>query len=179
MTLPVLLAGFAAAVVLRVGTGGDDPARSLPAGLVFAACLLLLSRAARTRLDVSARALGLGLLGALVLCLPVGLEGLLALRPLRSTDGFATWALVVLLVVLGEELFLRGALYDAVASPRTAIVLGALLFGLLHVPLYGWHAVPLDVAVGLVLGGLRRESGSPAAPFVAHAGADLVGWFLS
>ena len=31
-------------------------------------------------------------------------------------------------------------------------------FGLLHVPLYGWAALPLDLAVGLLLGGLRMAT---------------------
>jgi hypothetical protein len=38
--------------------------------------------------------------------------------------------------------------------------------------------VPLDLAVGVVLGGLRLEAGTAAAPAVTHVGADLVGWFL-
>jgi len=59
-----------------------------------------------------------------------------------------------------------------------AIVVGAVCFALLHVPLYGWHVLPLDLAVGLVLGGLRQATGTPAAPAVTHVGADLVGWFL-
>lgn len=34
-------------------------------------------------------------------------------------------------------------------------------------------------AVGPVLGGLRVEAGTPLAPFVAHLGADAVGWFVA
>ena len=100
---------------------------------------------------------------------------------MHGTDGFATWAAVVLVVATAEEVFLRGALYDAVedvAGAVPAIVVGAVAFALLHVPLYGWHVVPLDLAVGLVLGGLRQATGTPAAPAVTHVGADVVGWFL-
>ena len=84
-------------------------------------------------------------------------------------------------VAIAEEWFLRGALYDAVsrvAGDNVAIGVGALAFGLLHLPLYGWGAVPLDLAVGVLLGELRRVSGTPAAPAVTHVGADLVAWFL-
>lgn len=182
MRVAALLVGFAVAVGLRVVAGGDDVARSVPAGLLFAAALLVLVVAARTPVPLSRRALTLGLLGIAVICLPVGLEQLVTLRPLRGTTGFATWVAAVTVVVAAEELFLRGTLHDAVAqrwSAWAAVVVGAVCFALLHVPLYGWHVVPLDLAVGLVLGGLRVEAGTPAAPAVAHLGADVVGWFVS
>jgi membrane protease YdiL (CAAX protease family) len=51
-------------------------------------------------------------------------------------------------------------------------------FALMHVPTYGVPAVPLDLGVGLVLGGLRVLSGGPGAPAVAHVAADLAAWFL-
>lgn len=178
MRAAALVVGFAVALGLRVVAGGDDVARSKPAGLLFAACLLVLVIAAGTRVPVDRRALALGVLGIAVVCLPVGFGHLLALRPLHGTDGFLPWALAVTVVAAAEELFLRGALFDAVGRPWAAVALGAVLFALLHVPLYGWHVVPLDLAVGLVLGGLRLETGTPAAPVVTHVGADLVGWFL-
>jgi membrane protease YdiL (CAAX protease family) len=52
------------------------------------------------------------------------------------------------------------------------------VFALMHVPLYGWHVVPLDLAVGLALGGLRVATRGVAAPAVAHAVADLATWWL-
>lgn len=178
MRLGALLVGFGVALGLRLVVGGSDVARSIPAGLVFAACLLALAAAARTRVPVSRRAVLLGLLGVAVVCLPVGLGQLVALRPLHGTTGFLPWALAVTVVATAEEVFLRGALYDAISRPWLAVIVGAVCFALLHVPLYGWHVVPLDLAVGLVLGGLRQEAGTPAAPAVTHVGADLVGWFL-
>jgi membrane protease YdiL (CAAX protease family) len=173
-----LLVGFGVALGLRVLVGGDDVARSVSAGLVFAACLLVLVAASGTRVAVTRRAAALGLLGVLVVCLPVGLGQLVALRPLHGTDGFLVWAAAVTVVAASEELFLRGALFDALPRPWPAVVVGAVVFALMHVPLYGWHVVPLDLAVGLVLGGLRVEAGTPMAPAVTHVGADLVGWFL-
>ncbi len=181
MRVAALLVGFAVAVGLRVVVGAPDVARSVPAALVFAAALLVLVVAARTRVPLSWRAVALGLGGVVVVCLPVGLEQLVSLRPLRGTTGFAPWAAAVAVVATAEELFLRGTLHDAVAarwSAAWAVVVGAGCFALLHVPLYGWHVLPLDLAVGLVLGGLRVESGTAAAPAVTHVGADLVGWFV-
>lgn len=179
MRLWALLVGFATAVGLRVLLGGDDPARSVPAALVFAAALLVLCAAARPRVPITRRGLLIGLLGAVVLCLPVLLLQAADWQPLRGMTGFAPWFAAVTVVVAAEELFLRGALFEAVRRPGVAVVLGAVCFALLHVPLYGWHVVPLDLAVGLVLGALRVEAGTPLAPFVAHLSADAVGWFVA
>jgi hypothetical protein len=48
----------------------------------------------------------------------------------------------------------------------------------MHVPLYGWHVVPLDLGVGLWLAGLRLATGGIAAPAIAHTIADLATWWL-
>ena len=76
---------------------------------------------------------------------------------------------------------LRGVLFDRlerVAGLAAAIALTTLAFALMHVPLYGWHVVPLDLAVGLVLAGLRIWTRGLAAPVAAHAVADLATWWL-
>jgi membrane protease YdiL (CAAX protease family) len=175
----VLLGAFAVAVAVRLAIGGPGPAQSPGAGLVFAGLLLALSLAVGTRVPVSLRAVAIGIAGAALLCVPVAI--LRWDRPLHDANGFASWALVVTVVAVAEEVFLRGALYDAVretADERAAIIVAAVAFALLHLPLYGWHVVPLDFVVGLVLGELRRASGTAAAPAVTHVGADLVAWFL-
>ena len=176
-----LLAGFGVSLGLRVVVGGAAVAQSFSAGLVFAGCLLCLAVASGTRVPVSRSALLVGLAGVVLVCAPVGLQHLLTFTPVYGTTGFASWAAVVTVVATAEEVFLRGTLYDAVedlGGATAAIVVGAACFALLHVPLYGWHVLPLDLAVGLVLGGLRQGAGTPAAPAVTHLGADLVGWFL-
>jgi hypothetical protein len=175
----LLVVGFGSALALRIAIGGDQVATSQIAGLVFAAALLVLAVAARVRVPLTRRAFAIGLGGLVLVCAPVLLEQAITLKPLRGTEGFATWALVVLVVASAEELFLRGALYDAIPTPAVAIGTGAVLFALLHVPLYGWHVLPLDLAVGVVLGGLRQGADTPLAPAVAHVGADWVGWFVS
>lgn len=175
----LLLAAFAAAVAIRVAVAGPAGAGSVRSGLVFAAVLATLAVAAHAGLVVSGRALLIGVLGAIALVVPVlavhGVGGHL------TATGYATWAPATVAVATAEEAFLRGALYDAVARALgvdAAVVVGALAFAALHVPLYGWRAVPLDLAVGLALGALRVVTGTWTAPAVAHAGADLVGWWL-
>lgn len=175
----LLVGGFAVAVALRLVVGGPGPAASPTAGLLFAGLLLAMSVAARTRVPFSIHALGAGLAGAALLSVPVAVLRLGV--PLHGTAGFAGWAGVVALVATAEEVFLRGTLYDAVrraASDNLAVLVGAVAFALLHVPLYGWHVLPLDLAVGVLLGELRRATGTAAAPAVAHVGADLAAWFL-
>ncbi len=178
-TAPLLLLGFGLAVWLRVAVGGVGVAQSARAGLSFAVVLGLLSVAvARPRLHAHPWAIGAGLLVGALLCVPVLLT---RSGELFSGTGFVPWAAVVGVVALAEEVFLRGALYDAVDTgwgPDAAIVVAAVAFAALHVPLYGWHVVPLDLVVGLVLGELRRGTGSVAAPAVAHVSADWAAWFL-
>lgn len=177
---PLLLLGaFASAVVVRVAVAGPAGPGSIRAGLTFAALLAVLAVACRAGFAVSARAVVVGVVGVGVLVLPVlvshGVGGHLAMT------GYPTWAAATVAVATAEEAFLRGALYDAVArwhGVDAAVVVGAIAFAALHVPLYGWHVVPLDLAVGLVLGALRVWTGTWTAPAVAHAGADLVGWWL-
>ena len=181
LTAPLLLAGFALALALRVAVGGVAVADSAAAGLVFAGCLLVLSLAAGVQLRLGVRAAVTGVCGAAVLCLPPLVAHLSGAPTHRPGAAFVPWALVVAVVAGAEEVFLRGALFDALLrwrGPAAAIVVGAGLFALLHVPLYGWHVVPLDLAVGVWLGALRRYAGSPTAPLVAHVAADLAGWWL-
>ncbi len=174
------LAGLALAVAVRVTIAGADGARSVPAGVVFGLVLLTLAAVAgfqRPSWRWPAWAWGVG--GGAVLCLgPVWHH----LHHTGTGGGaFTLWAAVVTLVAVSEEVLLRGALFEALARWRdenTAIAVSAAAFALLHVPVYGWHVLPLDLAVGLALGVLRAVSGSVTAPAVAHVVADLAGWWL-
>jgi Type II CAAX prenyl endopeptidase Rce1-like len=175
---PLLLAGFAVAVGLRVAVGGPAVAGSASAGLVFAGALAVLTLAVGTtgsRLSWSA--LGWGVAGAVVLLVP---PFFLHLSGTSHTPGgaFLPWALVVAIVATAEEAFLRGALFGALGSGPVGLVVTSVCFALLHVPLYGWHVVPLDFAVGLWLGALRRTTGTWTAPAISHTLADLAAWWL-
>jgi membrane protease YdiL (CAAX protease family) len=176
----LLLAGLAAAMALRLGAAGIDGPRPVPAGLVFAAALMLLVAAAGWKPGaVRVSAVLLGVLGACGLVLfPAWLVDSPSIVPL---DGFPAWAVVVSVVAIAEEILLRGALFDLVQplwGAWGAATVAAIAFALLHVPLYGWGAVPLDLAVGLWLGGLRVLSNGVAAPAIAHTLADLSAWWL-
>ncbi|MGH2513706.1 MAG: CPBP family intramembrane glutamic endopeptidase [Candidatus Limnocylindrales bacterium] len=135
----------------------------------------------------------IGLAGAVALVgLAVGASRLagLPLRVVPQTD-FGWWALITIVVATAEELILRGVLFDALRDAAggrgraddptalaVAVIATSLLFALIHVPLYGWHVVPLDLGVGVFLAGLRLVSGSVAAPAIAHVVADLATWWI-
>jgi membrane protease YdiL (CAAX protease family) len=181
--LPVVLGccGLAGAVAVRVAVAGPAGAASPLAGLVFAAALVALAAALGVRTPLPRwRPVLIGLLAAGVLCLgPVFALG--SEHTLASADGFLPWAVVVSVVAVAEEMLLRGALFDAVTRWRgndLAVLITAIAFALLHVPVYGWRVLPLDLAVGLGLGALRLWTAGVTAPAVAHVGADLVGWWI-
>ena len=180
-----LLAGLGGAVVVRVAMAGPAGVRSAPAGLVFAALLLALTVTAGTRAVLAPgsprRQLTTGLGGAAVLCavpLVVHIRTPGAALPVGELP---MWAAIVTVVAVAEEALLRGALWSAAErwrGTRTALPATTFAFALLHVPLYGWEVLPLDLAVGLLLGGLRMAAGGWGAPAVAHTVADLAGWWL-
>lgn len=122
---------------------------------------------------------GLGLVAIAVIGPAIG--GVLTAPGLgRPASPFLPWALITLLVATAEEGVLRGTLFDRIerlAGLGPAIVVTSLAFALMHVPLYGWHVVPLDLAVGLVLAGLRIATRGLVAPIAAHAVADLATWW--
>ena len=104
-------------------------------------------------------------------------RALTGMRP----EPFAAWLGVTILVVCAEEVLLRGALIDAVHEafgPVAAVLVSSAAFALMHVPLYGWGVMPIDLAAGACLAGLRYLSGGVAAPAVAHLLADLATWWL-
>lgn len=99
----------------------------------------------------------------------------------RPAAPFLPWALITILVASAEEAILRGVLFDGLrrsGGTVAAVLLTTAAFALMHVPLYGWHVVPLDLAVGIGLGGLRLGTGRVAAPASAHAVADLATWWM-
>lgn len=178
------LAGLAAAVALRVQVAGASGARSEVAAVWFAAALglvaLVTQQSAVPRARVWRGALA-GFAGAAVLCVPAAVRHLAVGGVIGSSDGYARWAVFVVVVAVAEESLLRGSLYRAIderAGAAVAIAVTSIAFGLLHAPVYGWGVVPLDIAVGVWLGTLRAVTGTVAAPAVAHAVADLAGWWL-
>lgn len=179
------MGGVAAAVSLRSVVGGAMPAASYPAALVFAAALLALSVGAGWRVTIDARwwrAVAMGLVGAGVLVIAwLTAAPHVLLSPTQHLGPLLVWTPIVAVVAAAEEIALRGALFGAllgVAGAPVALAVTSIVFALMHVPLYGWGALPLDLAAGVLLGGLRLLSGGVTAPAVAHVVADLAGGWL-
>jgi membrane protease YdiL (CAAX protease family) len=117
-----------------------------------------------------------GLMVGAVLLAPV-VTGRLSQRPLAD---FWSWAAIAAVIATLEETAIRGALYrrwSEEAGPTVAIVAGAMVFALIHLPRYGLSAMPLDAAVGLALGGLRAVTGRVLPCAIAHTIADWGAWF--
>jgi len=184
----LVVVGLGAVVAARLGAtrAGLDPV-VVGAGFGIALLGLVLAAGGRLRIGphpakqaLAGAAVGLALV-ALVLggTLVTGSTNAPGLA--RPASPFAPWALVTILVAVAEEAVLRGLLFDRLrrsGGTVVALALTTVAFALLHVPLYGWHVVPLDLAVGLALGGLRIATRGIAAPAVAHAIADLATWWL-
>jgi membrane protease YdiL (CAAX protease family) len=187
-TVTLLLAGVVGAVALRVVVL-RLPLPAAAEGLAFGGVLLVLAGVAGSRVpDLSWRIVAAGVVGGAVLVLiPLGLDafirGGLAGPVVTANGGPAApaWVLATVVVACGEEAMLRGALFRACLPSLgvvSTIVLTSAAFALIHLPFYGWGAVPLDFAVGVWLGGLRVASGSAAAPAIAHSLADLAATWL-
>jgi membrane protease YdiL (CAAX protease family) len=188
LVVAFLLAGTAGAVALRV-VMLRPPSAPGPQAIAFGGVLLLLAFTAGSRIpSLSIRVIATGIIGGAILVLiPLGLglatQGGWTGPVVSMTGGMAAfdWMAVTLIVACGEEALLRGALFRVCLPPLGAlgtVLLTSVVFALIHLPFYGWPALPLDFAVGVWLGGLRLASGSAAAPAIAHSVADLAAWWL-
>lgn len=184
----VLTLALTAAVALRLVLAGPARATSAAGGVAFAAALAGASswwhrgssRRGRTG-GPPWRSVGIGVVGAAALCAWPALHHLTSPGGALPLRAFPVWAVVVTGVAVAEEAFLRGALWSAVQQWRgegMALLATTVVFAALHVPFYGVGVIPLDIAVGLLLGGLRQVSGDVVAPATAHVLADLAGWWL-
>jgi membrane protease YdiL (CAAX protease family) len=176
------LGGLALAVALRVSLAGPVGAASIPAGLAFGTALILVAAACGfSRPTVTMRQLTLGAATAALLCVVPAVHRLADGGIGEPTGALPVWAAAVCFVSVAEELLLRGALFEAARAwrgPYVALGVSSVAFALLHVPVYGWRVLPLDLAVGCCHGALRLVTGSVTAPAVAHTLADLAGWWL-
>lgn len=179
-----MVIGLAIVVGIRWAVVVGDAMPALAVGTGFGVGLMALAVLGGGRMPrPNAVSAGVGFAGGLVLVglaagsRIVGVPG----SSFAPAAALLPWAGVTILVAIAEELVLRAALFDALADVHgdgAAVVVTSLVFALMHVPLYGWHVVPLDLGVGLWLGGLRLVSGSVVAPAIAHAVADLATWWL-
>jgi hypothetical protein len=80
------------------------------------------------------------------------------------------------LAAVAEEALFRRVAYARLRpyGVAVAVVGSAVMFGLLHVPLYGVAVLPVDLGVGLLLSWQRWASGTWAVPAATHVAANLV-----
>jgi membrane protease YdiL (CAAX protease family) len=178
-----LAAGLGVAAGARGAFNGNGSIAAFLVGTTFGLTLLCLALAAGWRPSrPRVASLGIGILGGLIL---VGIPELVAPTSRAVTgmrpEPFLAWLAGTALVVSAEEVLLRGALLSALdqaAGPVVAVAASSAAFALMHVPIYGWGVVPIDLAAGVLLAGLRYLSGGTAAPIMAHLLADLATWWL-
>ena len=156
------------------------PLGDLLSTLVFAACLLGITWAENSNPApqqglLRTKGVLLGFLVGAALVLP-SVSGHITGRPI---DAFWGWAAMAAVVATLEETAIRGALYRRwleEVGPVAAIGIGAAVFALIHLPRYGFSAMPLDLAVGVALGGLRAVTGRVLPCAIAHTIADWGAW---
>jgi uncharacterized protein len=105
------------------------------------------------------------LVGRALLDVPVGPRGLALAVTLNA------------LAAVAEEAFFRRYLYGVLApswGPAAAVVLTAGLFALVHVTVWGWWVLPLDLAAGLVLSWQRAATGRWSVPAATHVLANTL-----
>ena len=178
-----LLVGLAVAALTRAAVNGHSSLTAFLAGAGFGIVLVAMAAAAGWRPSwPRIGSLVAGALGGLVLiAVPRLLHPLMPSAIGMRPEPFLAWGLVTGVVVLGEEVLLRGALFDVLdraAGAVPAVAVTSVAFALMHVPLYGWQVVPLDLGVGVWFAGLRLATGGVGAPVVAHLLADLSTWWL-
>lgn len=80
------------------------------------------------------------------------------------------------LAAVAEEAFFRRLAYGALLAggPVAAVVGSAVLFAAVHVTVYGFWVLPLDLAAGLLFGWQRQATGSWAVPAATHAAANVL-----
>jgi membrane protease YdiL (CAAX protease family) len=96
-------------------------------------------------------------------------------RPVAVPYNHWVLPLVVLGAVAEEALFRRVA-YAALEPAGAAVAIGvtALLFAVIHLPLYGWTVFPVDLGAGLLFGWQRWASGTWTTSAGTHAIANVL-----
>ena len=96
-------------------------------------------------------------------------------RPVVSP--LAVWSLpLALLAAVAEEALFRRVGYSALERHGAAVAIGvtAAAFALIHLPLYGWAVLPVDLGAGLLLSWQRWASGTWTVPAATHSAANFV-----
>ena len=80
------------------------------------------------------------------------------------------------LAAVAEEAFFRRLVYGLLspAGAAVAVVGSAVAFAAVHVTVWGWWVLPLDLAAGLLLSWQRAYTGRWSVPAVTHVVANTV-----
>lgn len=138
--------------------------------LVVGATWRLPDRSADERPALSAwLALGIGV-GAF------GVGRLLAVGTLPVAPFVLRSVALTTLAAVSEEAFFRRLAYGVAAGwgPVVAVVASSVMFAAVHVTVWGWGVLPLDLAAGLVLGWQRWACGRWTVPAATHAAANVL-----
>ena len=100
-------------------------------------------------------------------------------RLVSGSPGFRASApaiLTLMIAAVAEEAFFRRFLYGILEQRSTmlAISVSAILFALVHLPLYGIRALPINLAAGLLLSWQRWASGSWTSSMASHVFVNLI-----
>jgi hypothetical protein len=84
--------------------------------------------------------------------------------------------LLNVLAAVAEEALFRRVVYGWLRGLGLAIAVGAsaIAFALVHLPVYGIEALPVDLGAGLLLSWQRAVSGTWTVPAATHAAANLL-----
>ena len=162
-----VIAAVAVFFLLRPALG---QARSIPLAVCFAGMAVAsVARGARSRPT-----------GVVALPLLVGAVAVVGARILAGPAVPVRAGVVAVTLNVGaavaEEAFFRGFLYGKLERWGTAVAVAAsaLAFALVHVPLYGTAALPVDVGAGLLLSWQRAATGGGSVPAATHTLANLL-----
>jgi membrane protease YdiL (CAAX protease family) len=160
----------AAAVALALVALALRPAGWLAPAVTVAAGLAALTVPIRAERDQGGRVAGFAL-GVVVLAGTTALLPPAVVLPVTALGVAASVAAAV-----AEEAVFRRALYDRLRrwGPFLAVAGAAVAFALVHVPAYGWAAVPVDLGAGVLFGWQRWATGSWAVPAATHVVANLM-----
>jgi membrane protease YdiL (CAAX protease family) len=182
-TAALLVLALGRAEAIRLGTGDLVPGAAFGGALLLAVMSVAAVRE-RLRHLPAPRSLFQGAALGAALLVPgawMRAHGVIAPGAVLPEVYAMAWIPLIAVISAGEETFLRGWLQPLAREtwgPGLAIAFVGAVFAAMHLPIYGWTALPLDLGVGILVGCLREYSGSVAASGVAHFLADLGHWWL-
>jgi membrane protease YdiL (CAAX protease family) len=113
-------------------------------------------------------------------CLAAGMTAVVVAAVAAGPAAPIAWTRAALpvgiLAAIAEEALLRRVAYSRLErfGAPIAVALTAALFALVHVPAYGFAALPVDLGAGLLLSWQRWASGTWTVPAATHAFANAV-----